>query len=192
MINTQKSKEKIGQKLTATINNSPIRIVVETLDGEEFPLSKAYFVGGRAAEVKILIGGQSTIAKAYGEIEYLKDTITSLESDIEDLRGYKNELEKWEDEFPHDTPDALKSKWDAIEEAVAQFADVADMILVNNDADNIDRLQKSFELRIAELKDADEIIGELKQENLAAQKRIKELEAYLELVREQQLADKDI
>lgn len=186
-------KTKRGQKLTELINKSELPVLIEYPDGRENPIAKAYFVTGRTAAIKILINDYNDEGESKDdEIEDLKDTITSLESDIEDLRGYKDELEKWEDEFPHDTPDALKSKWDAIEEAVAQFADVADMILVNNDADNIDRLQKSFELRLAELKDADEIIGELKLENLAAQKRIKELEGCLELIRAQQVMNKDI
>ena len=155
-------KEKIGQKLTATINNSPLPVLIEYPDGRENPIVKAYFVTGRTAAIKILIDDYNDDGSSKDDrIQELEDEVKDLESEIDDLKGCKDELEEWEDEFPHDTPDALKSKWDAIEEAVAQFADAADMNLVNNDADNINRLQKSFELRIAELKDADEIIGEL-------------------------------
>jgi len=190
MINPRKSKELYGQKLTATINNSPLPVLIEYPDGRENPIVKAYFVMGRTAAIKILIDDYNDDGSSKDDrIQELEDEVKGLESDLDSANGYKDELEEWEDEFPHDTPDALKSKWDAIEEAVSQFADIADLSLVANDSDNINRLQKSFELRVAELEDADEIIGELKLENLAANKRIKELEGCLELIRAQQLAE---
>ena len=193
MINPRKSKELYGQKLTATINNSPLPVLIEYPDGRENPIVKAYFVMGRTAAIKILIDDYNDDGSSKDDrIQELEDEVKGLESDLDSANGYKDELEEWEDEFPHDTPDELKSKWDAIEESISQFADVADISLVANDADNIRRLQTSFELRVAELKDADEIIGELKLENLAANKRIEELEGRLELIREQQVADKDI
>jgi len=168
-------KEKYGIKLTATINNSPLPVLVEYPDGRENPIIKAYFVTGRTAAIKILINESLEDEIKKGKIGDLEDEIATLNSDIEDLRGYKDELEEWTDAFDGDA-ETTKNLWDAIEDSISQFADVAGMSLVANDADNIDRLCKSFELRLAELKDADEIIDELKLENLAAKRKIAELE----------------
>lgn len=184
-------KEKYGIKLTATINHSPLPVLIEYPDGREEKIEKAYFVTGRTAAIKILIDGEDERANFEYEKKDLNNQISSLEKELSDAESYKDELEDWTDNFD-ENPDDLKARWDAIEEAVGQFAEEAGMCLVSNDAININSLREIYEAKERELKDADETIGEMRLEISAANKRTKELEAYLELVREQQLADKDI
>ncbi len=178
MINPQKSKEKIGQKLTATINNSPLPVLIEYPDGREDSIVKAYFVTGRTAAVKILVGNESQEKEDQRKITDLEDTITSLESDIDDLEGAKDELEEWTNNFGDDA-ETTKTLWDAIEESISRFADDAGMHLTANDATNINALRDIYKISVQDLKDADEIIGELKLENLAKDKRIADLEKQL-------------
>lgn len=192
MINPQKSKEKYGQKLTATINHSPLPVLIEYPDGRESPIQKAYFITGRTAAIKILIDdSDDELNLTQEEVEKLNQEIAELQSEVDEANGYEEELRDWTNNFDGD-PDDLKKQWDAIEEAVGQFAEEAGMCLVANDAININGLREIYEAKERELKDADETIREIRLEISAANERIKELEAYLELVREQQLADKDI
>ncbi len=178
MISPQKSKEKGAKKITAAINNSPLPVLIEFPDGEEYPIDKAYCVTGRTAAIKILIDCESEKAKNQYEKDDLNDQIKTLENEVDDLKDCKKELEEWTYNFEGEPKD-VKKQWDAIEESISDFADVAGMSLVANDADNINRLRKSFELRFSELNDADETIGELKLENLAKDKKIKDYEQTL-------------
>lgn len=182
MINPQKSKEKYGIKLTATINHSPLPVLIEYPDGREEKIEKAYFVTGRTAAVKILIDGEDERANFEYEKKDLNSQISSLEKELRDaedckdeLEDCKDELEDWTDNFD-ESPDVLKARWDAIEEAVGQFAEETGMCLVANDAININGLREIYEAKERELKDADETIGEMRLEISAANKRIKDLE----------------
>lgn len=186
MINPQKSKEKYGQKLTATINHSPLPVLIEYPDGREEKIKKAYFVTGRTAAIKILIDGEDERANFEYEKKDLNNQISSLEKELRDAESYKDELEDWTDNFDGN-PDDLKALWDSIEESIRQFASEAGMALGSNDAENINRLCKLYENSVSDLKDADEIIGELKLENLAANKRIKDLEQTLLEIRNKTL-----
>lgn len=176
MINPQKFREKYGQKLTATINNSPLPVLVEYPDGRENPIIKAYFVTGRTAAIKILINESLEDEIKKGKIGDLEDEIATLNSDIEDLRGYKDELEEWTDAFDGDA-ETTKNLWDAIEDSISEFADSAGLVCLEaDDSKNIDKLHNLYNQSVSDLKDADEIIGELKLENLAAKRKIAELE----------------
>lgn len=186
MINPQKSKEKYGQKLTATINHSPLPVLIEYPDGREEKIEKAYFVTGRTAAIKILIDGEDERANFEYEKKDLNNQISNLEKELSDAESYKDELEDWTDNFDGN-PDDLKALWDSIEESIRQFASEAGMALGSNDAENINRLCKLYENSVSDLKDADEIIGELKLENLAANKRIKDLEQTLLEIRNKTL-----
>ena len=72
------------------INGCPIPVLVETLDGEEFSIIKAYRITGRTACIKILINGNGTTNSLLNEIESLKDSIENYESEIQDLKDSKS------------------------------------------------------------------------------------------------------
>lgn len=157
------------------INGCPIPVIVEFASGEEIPIEKAYFVGGRAKAIKILVGHNLESEEDISKIEALNDQISSLESENEDLKDCKEKLDEWETIY-NGAPEDFKTIWDAIEESIYQFADTAGIRLQSNDSKNIAALQKIYESTVDDLKTADEIIGELKLENLAAQRKIEELE----------------
>ena len=170
-------KEKYGIKLTATINNSPLPVLIEYPDGRENPIIKAYFVTGRTAAIKILIDDYNDEGGSKDDrIQELEEEVNILESEIHDLAGYKDKLEEWTDTFDGDA-ETTKNLWDAIEESVSQFADSAGLVCLEvDDSKNIDKLHNLYNQSVSDLKDADEIIGELKLENLAAKRKIAELE----------------
>jgi len=168
-------KEKYGIKLTATINNSPLPVLIEYPDGRENPIIKAYFVTGRAAAIKILVGVNDELTEREYEVRSLTNENAALQNEVDEANGYEEELREWTNNFDG-TADDVKAQWDAIEESISQFADTAGMRLTANDATNIDALHDIYKTSISNLKDADEIIGELKLENLAAKRKIAELE----------------
>jgi len=182
---TDPKKLKAGTKLTAAINKSGLPVIIEYPDGEEFPIEKAYFVGGRAAAIKILVDHNLEKEEDIDKIEELNDQIASLESDKEDLEDCKEKLDEWESAFSGCGPDDWKSNWNAIEESVSQFADVAGLRLVSSDSKNIAALQKIYESTVDDLKTADEIIGELKLENLAAKREIESLKNKLTTIKKE-------
>lgn len=149
------------------INGCPIPVLVETLDGEEFSVIKAYRITGRTACIKILINGEGPTNRLLDEIESLEEQIESYESDIQDVKDdkgeIKEELEKWTDNFGHD-PEMTKTLWGEIEEAIRFFGGIAEINLVANDATNISKLQEKYEDNAKLLSEADEIIAELKEE----------------------------
>jgi DNA repair exonuclease SbcCD ATPase subunit len=160
------------------INECPIPVIVEFTSGQEFGIEKAYRVGGRAAAIKLLINCEAEENSLRGKIEELEREIENYESEIQDARNEKDdaeeELEKWTDNFSDDL-DTTKALWDNIEESVRNFAQIAGFSLLSDDSKNIDNLCEKYQDLETELKEADQIIGELKLENLAAQREIQNL-----------------
>lgn len=72
------------------------KLIVECLNGEEFPVEKVYSVSGRASAIKILVGGD-------GKTNKLLDKIDDLEHDLkvseEEKESAESELEKVEKEL---------------------------------------------------------------------------------------------
>lgn len=160
------------------INECPIPVIVEFASGQELEIEKAYRVGGRAAAIKLLIDCETEESDLRKKIEELEGEIENYQSEIQDAKDDKDdaeeELEKWTDNFGDD-PDATKTLWDNIEESVRNFAQIAGFSLLSDDSKNIDNLCEKYQDLQIELKEADQIIGELKLENLAAQREIQNL-----------------
>lgn len=160
------------------INKCPIPVVAEFTSGQEFPIEKAYYVEGRAAAIKILVDCEGEENSLREKIKELEGEIENYQSEIKDAKDDKDdaqeELEKWTDNFGDD-PDTTKTLWDNIEEEIREFAHTAEINLVHNDAKNISNLREEYEKKVQLLSEADEVIGELKLENLAAKREIANL-----------------
>lgn len=178
MISPQKSREKYGKKLTATINHSPIQVIIECENGEEFSIQKAYFVGGRAAAVKILIEGDGKTNALQDKIDELKEENEKFEKENKEL---EKTLHKWETAFGSD-PDSFVTLWDEVEAAIQNFAKVANFRLGSNDGTNIDILCGKYEDLQTDLNSADETIGELKLENISLTREIQNLKNQLAIL----------
>lgn len=181
MIDPQKSREKYGKKLTATINHSPIPVIIEFASGEEFPIQKAYYLGGRTAAIKILVDFEA-------EENNLRDKIEELEEENEKFDKENKELEKtlykWENAFGDDV-DSFVTLWDEVETAISGFARVAKFKLGSNDGNNIAMLCEKYEDLLNEREESNEIIGELKLENISLTREIQNLKNQLASLEEQ-------
>lgn len=82
------------------------KLIVECSDGEEFPVEKVYSVSGRAAAVKILIGGEGITNKLLIKIDELKEELENYQEELksaeraldsaeEDLRDAKEKHEEY-------------------------------------------------------------------------------------------------
>lgn len=149
------------------IENCPIPVIVEFANGDEAKIQKVYHVGGRASCVKILVdelpeneGDLIELSDLKSKVEQLKEENEEYEGEIEDLKG---ELENWTNAFGDDS-ESTKKLWEEIEESIGEFAKIAEINLVANDATNIRKLQSEFEDKAQLLSEADEIIAELKDE----------------------------
>ncbi len=178
MITAKQALEKGAKKLTATISNSAVQIIVEFSSGQEFEIEKAYFVNGRQPRIKLLIDCE-------GEENSLREKIEELEGEIENYEEENKELEKtlskWENTFGDD-PDSFEVVWLDIETAIKNFAEVAEIRLGHNDGNNINALCEKYENLLNEIKESDEVIGELKLENLATQREINNLKNKLAII----------
>jgi len=143
------------------INGCPIPVIVECENGKEFPVSKAYRVGGRAAAIKILISGEGKTNDLLNKIEELENEIENYEKEE---NGLKAVLAKWEDAFGND-PDSFATIWDEIEIAIQKFAKVANFIHGTNDGINIDILCAKYEDLLNEREESSKIIESLKIDN---------------------------
>ncbi len=185
MLTAKQALEKGAKKITATINNSAEKIIVEFSSGQEFPIEKAYFVNGRQPAIKLLVDYEGEENSLREKIEELEGEIENYQSEIQDAKDDKDdaqeELEKWTDNFGDDS-NATKTLWDNIEEEIREFAQTAEINLVHNDANNISNLREEYENKVQLLSEADEIIGELKLENISLTREINNLKNKLAII----------
>ncbi len=163
------------------------KLVVECSNGEEFPVEKVYSVLGRAAAIKILVGGDGKTNKLLDKIDDLEDSLRLFE---EENKTLKEDLEEWQKIAS--TPSQISAKINELDDECNNVqTSIENMEFklglqtkCRHTFDRIDELAEILETKIQELENEknfleDEIAG-LKVDNRALAWQIEELEKWKE------------
>lgn len=154
-------KEETINNCLFGINECPIPVIVEFSSGEELPIEKAYYVGGRASAIKILINDY--------ELQNLREGLENVQTERDEAQEEVGRLEKELNE--KEDYEELKDQSETlerVEDAVTLFfSETGTKPLYHDDASNIDYLREKYIDQRNQIEELEEEIACLRVDNRA-------------------------